>query len=374
MRCWPRWTEATFHLRSALFRGIATGTDAGTAGLFKTRPDRLSLCVHGSDHTNKEFGVQDWSMQHLLAGNGHGQDEEARANDRTSLRSRDGFPKMEASRNTPSSPCEATGTSLPSIQRSPRWTPPAPPTVRDWLEIPLMVYDDFPLFARRYPKDIELFALDLLFGKPALLVEHHAYFMHGVEEAGNMARQLNNLEPSLQWRNLTEICQHAYLQRRSGPDTTHVKFYTRTVEITNASTQARTYILQKQETDPTVVGCVTADGSKVPFSIEQGVLKTTIQIEPRSTAKLMVMYRPTPPPPSLRNPVRFPEGSKSDAAAMPVSFETASSPETRARSRRPAPWVGGSISGTKSSNVCYRRDSHRCRWFDAHRKYVDSIL
>src|SRR5262252_284044 len=45
-------------------------------------------------------------------------------------------------------------------------------TLRDVLEVAVTRFSGFPLFGRRYPRELAEFALDLFVGKPALAVEH----------------------------------------------------------------------------------------------------------------------------------------------------------------------------------------------------------
>src|SRR5262249_17467970 len=86
-------------------------------------------------------------------------------------------------------------------------------TLGDLLLPAICNYDTFPLFMRRYPKDVIDFAFDLFMGKPALVVEHHSYFKDGYERVREFIARLNSLSPSLQWLGLGDLVRNTLLQR-----------------------------------------------------------------------------------------------------------------------------------------------------------------
>ena len=61
----------------------------------------------------------------------------------------------------------------------------------------------FPVFKRHYWNGMAAFAM-ALFGKPAILVEHHEFFRNGSAGVEEFARRLADLRPDLKWRSLAE--------------------------------------------------------------------------------------------------------------------------------------------------------------------------
>src|SRR6185295_3270138 len=78
----------------------------------------------------------------------------------------------------------------------------------------IMAYSGFPLFLRRrMDEPLANFALDLLLGKPCLIVTHHDDFQRGLEPFNTLVRGLSGLEPRLRWTNLETIATRSYSTR-----------------------------------------------------------------------------------------------------------------------------------------------------------------
>src|SRR5262245_32079114 len=85
-------------------------------------------------------------------------------------------------------------------------------------------YAGFPLFLRRKPEaPLADFALDLLLGKPCLVVTHHDDFRRGMEPFASWVGALNALEPTLRWSNLEAIVSGTYSARSTAADSIDVR-------------------------------------------------------------------------------------------------------------------------------------------------------
>src|SRR5262249_41188010 len=69
------------------------------------------------------------------------------------------------------------------------------------------------------------FALDLLLGKPCLVVTHHHDFRGGMRPLVSLVSALNALEPQLRWTNLESIISETYSIRRSAVDAVDVRLF-----------------------------------------------------------------------------------------------------------------------------------------------------
>jgi hypothetical protein len=79
----------------------------------------------------------------------------------------------------------------------------------------ITTYGGFPLFLRRKAQEpIANFALDLLLGKPCLIVTHHDDFRQGMQPFTSLVESLNGLGPVLHWTNLETIVRRTYSVRR----------------------------------------------------------------------------------------------------------------------------------------------------------------
>jgi hypothetical protein len=190
-------------------------TDPATAELFRSRPDKLSIVIHGCDHTAREFGVQ----------------EEAYVTQKINL----AIDRMEYHRRVTGLPfarvmifpqgvfstaamkalsatnCLAAvnSTALPASN------PDITVSLRDLLEVAVLNYEGFPLFVRRYPRYLSDCALDLFLGKPLLLVEHHGYFRRGYDEIASFVSGINALDEDISWHGLGYVLEHATLVKKA---------------------------------------------------------------------------------------------------------------------------------------------------------------
>lgn len=266
-------------------------TDKEVTQLFREHPDRLSLCVHGCDHTTAEFSTAD-----LAVLNSRVQLASARMD---SLHRQDGllyskamvFPQgrfsAEALTALKSNNYLAAVNSSASPENS---APNRSLTVADFLEPAVMRYGGFPLFLRRYPAGLEQFAFDLFFGKPALAVEHHAYLKDGDGRLADFIAGLNSLE-RLQWSGLHEIITRSHIEREVSNDITACRLYANDHVIENHADGEQTFMVSKYEVGDVPIENVLVNGQAADFLVRGNVLTFTIRIPVFSSTSVNVVYR-----------------------------------------------------------------------------------
>lgn len=163
-----------------------------------------------------------------------------------------------------------------------------PLTLRDLLEVAICKFSDFPLFARRYPRDLGEFAFDLFLGKPALGVEHHGYFREGYGAFESFVGRLNSIEPRLEWTSLARICSQASLTRTDGDDI-HVRFYTSRFSLTNYDKQTRRYLVLRRQPDDHPLPLVTVDGRAWSCGRADGHLEIRLSLVAGETADIRLI-------------------------------------------------------------------------------------
>jgi hypothetical protein len=180
------------------------------------------------------------------------------------------------------------------------WPARMPHTVRDLLEVAVTKFSEFPLFGRRYPRDLAEFALDLFVGKPVIAVEHHGYFCNGYGALTAFVERVKALEPRLQWTNLSTICSEASLTRDAG-DTTQVRFYTDRFSMRNTTSDLRTYTLIRRYGANASVPSITVNGAPSSFERRGNELRIVVTLKAGDRAQLVVTSA-TPPSeqPALR--------------------------------------------------------------------------
>jgi hypothetical protein len=259
--------------------------------LFRERMDRLSLCVHGCDHTTGEFSSTDEAILNSRVQLASARmDSLERWNDLPYAKTMV-FPQGRFS--TGALTALKANNYLAAINSS-----PSPEysgayrslTVADFLTPAVTRHAGFPVFVRRYPAGLEQFAFDLFFGKPLLAVEHHAYFKDGGARLAEFVTRINSFE-NLQWTGLRDIMKKSYLEREISNEVTACRLYTNHNIIENHAEYDRTFIVSKCEAGDVPIQHVLVNGLATRFLLIDNVLEFAMRIPALSSAVVQVVYR-----------------------------------------------------------------------------------
>lgn len=247
------------------------------AALFSSEDRSLGLCVHGCDHTHGEFAATDVDG---LQGKARLALERMRAHRDLSGAPFDDvmvFPQGLFSAEAISAVKAAGYLAAVNSTVHPS-TGPHELTLRTMLDAAVTSFDNFPLFSRRYPRDLAEFALDLFLGKPALIVEHHGYFRHGYAAIEAFVEDLNSVDRRLEWASLGTICSSACLTRTTEDGEIHVRFYTRRFRLTNSDTKPHRYALFQARASDDSAPVVTVDGNPRPVEADEHGLTLRVSL------------------------------------------------------------------------------------------------
>ena len=266
-------------------------TDSRTVELFREHVDKLSLCVHGCDHTASEFAEQSTPLlnKRINVANHRMQ----RFTQKTLLPYDDVmiFPQgafsssavralkingFTAAVNTPVSP----------VHKAENKT-----TLGDLLRLAIMKYADFPLFTRRYAfHGVENFAFDGLLGKPCLIASHHDDFASDSRVLLQFIAQLNSLHWKLRWRPLGKTIRQACVQRRNKDGATQVEMYGSILDYQNSGKTAERTTFVKRETDADKVNVITVNGQPLDYIHKDGYLHFETTVPPGECVELRIVY------------------------------------------------------------------------------------
>jgi hypothetical protein len=199
-------------------------SESKTIKLFLENPDYFGICVHGCDHTGKEFGGNDYEWLCEISFKALWRMEEHKKLTGLSYDPVMVFPQghfssvaMKALKNSNysaafNSSLKATdGEDLPEIEyRKPATT----------------AYHNFPLFLRRYSSDKSGILQDINSGRPVIIVEHHGAFRNGYGAIAEAIDWINSLG-SISWRSLGSIAKHYGVHRITATRPNHVQSRTR---------------------------------------------------------------------------------------------------------------------------------------------------
>jgi hypothetical protein len=263
-------------------------TDKKVATLFRERPDRLSLCVHGCDHTGSEFSSADLAVLNSKTRLATLRMDNLRRQNGLAYSKIMVFPQGRFS--TEALTALKSNNYLGAVNSSP--LPHAGNgslTVADFLSPAITRHEGFPVFLRRYPAGLEQFAFDLFFGKPLLVVEHHAYLKDGGTRLAEFITRLNSLA-KLQWNSLHEIMTRNYIEREISDEITACRLYTNRAIVENHTARDRTFIVSKLETGRVPIQNVLVDGRPARFSVGADGLEFTMQVPAFSSMAVEIAY------------------------------------------------------------------------------------
>lgn len=265
-------------------------TDNEVTQLFRERPDRLSLCVHGCDHTAAEFSSTDLAVLNSKVQLASARMNSLHRQNSVSYSKTMVFPQGRFS--TVALMALKSNNYLAALNSS---ASPADSgrngslTLADFLEPAITRYGGVPVFLRRYPSGLEQFAFDLFFGKPLLVVEHHAYLKDGGARLAGFVSRLNSLE-GLEWSGLHEIMTKSYLKCELSKEITACRLYTNHHVIENYAEHDRTFIVTKFEPRDVPIQNVLVNGQTTTFTLGGNVLEFATRIPALSSAVVNIVY------------------------------------------------------------------------------------
>jgi hypothetical protein len=239
-----------------------------------------SICVHGCDHTNNEFGVTDDDLltQKAVVALHRMETHQQRtgiACDTVMV-----FPKGQFSSTAIQAVRRAGFLAVVNSTRRPADSSNIGLTLGEELLPAMTCCLGLPIFTRRYPKELSAYALDLFLGRPAFIGEHHDWFAQGCGELERCVEFLNRVEPNLSWPSLADGLQRQHLRRRGDDGSRQIRFFTPKFEFENPESKACSFVFTKAEPEPCLVETVTVEGEDVPFTYDDGRLTFKCELQP----------------------------------------------------------------------------------------------
>ncbi|HYZ75237.1 MAG TPA: hypothetical protein VE641_19310, partial [Chthoniobacterales bacterium] len=255
-----------------------------TIEMFRQRSGRLGICFHGNDHTAGEFASADSSQLNTML-----QTAERRMDSHSSATGlycprimvfpQDDFSveamKVLKSRNFCAAVC---GTPHPAGHR-------VKLTIREQAQPAILRHANFPLFFRRSIGRIkaEDIALNVLFGQPVLVSEHHGLFQH-VKRLLEDVQMINSIAPDIQWCDLETALLKSTLSRRTPDLVNHVRAYSRVVPIANNSDSPGRFLVEwSHSTECPPIERVLQGGMPIDsFTVDEGTIRVSVELPHRT--------------------------------------------------------------------------------------------
>lgn len=264
------------------------------ANAFALHTNRLSLCIHGCDHINNEFGIADRVTLECKAA--LAVERMLQHQQRTSLPFEKVmvFPQGCFSRAAILALRRNRYLAAVNTTRVPTDAERDEHTVADELLPATNRFSGFPVFHRRYLAGIDHCAVDLFLGKPAHIVEHHEVFEHGCGALESCVHALKKMEPRLSWPGLSAL-DRVHLRKQRDGGVLEVRFFTSTFTFENTTKANLVCRFFKQEPDPGIVKSVRANGHSTEFRTGDRFIEFQSELKPGESARIELEDRDQPP-------------------------------------------------------------------------------
>jgi hypothetical protein len=268
-------------------------SDKKIAKLFRDRSDRFSVCVHGCDHSQAEFGDVDLGKLNSKVRLASKRMKAHEALTGVTYAAAMVFPQGKFSSHALRAlKCNNYLAAINTDAVAADLGDEHDLTIGDFLDLAITRSEGFPLFLRKYPGELADLAFVLFFDKPLLLVEHHQYFKDDCRKALEFIRRVNTLNADLEWKGLWEILVRSYVEREVSQGIIQCKIYTNHQIIENWGARDGTYLITKDESGTTPIQGVFVNGKKTPFVIAgNSVLRLQVEIPAKSSATIRIHYR-----------------------------------------------------------------------------------
>jgi hypothetical protein len=260
--------------------------------MFRERPERLSICFHGNDHTAAEFASKD---SELLNGMLTVAEERMDVHEKKTRIHCDHvmiFPQGNFSRDAMAALEAHNFSAAVNSDPYPRGENSGL-SLSEFMEPAVLKYGGFPLFLRKYPREIELqdIAFNLFFGKPVLVVEHHEIF----KDPGSLTQlvsRINALAPGIRWSNLQTAVENSYLRRWTPNGALEVRAYSNAGKVANTSENLLRCYVEWSGCREVPVERVLLDGVSWPDArTDEKGIRFSFDLHPGESRRFSVVYQ-----------------------------------------------------------------------------------
>jgi hypothetical protein len=252
----------------------------------------LSLCVHGCDHTRREFADSDAGYLYGKAMHSLRRMQKQKADtgadfDPVMVYPQGFFSTAALTALRQADYLAAVNTSLLAVDHESDTT-----NLGDALLPATMYSSGFPLFQRHPPHRSIDFAMDLFLGKPALAVRHPIDFRDGYAQLERFFTDLRHRAPDLTWQPLSEQFMRCCLHRTLDDDSQAIRFFTRKFQFARGQSGSCCIRLCKFEPNHDLVRQVLLDGNPVDFDFAKNDLCLEIRIDDSDQHMVEIIDQP----------------------------------------------------------------------------------
>jgi hypothetical protein len=268
-------------------------SDQPLASELSDHAKRWSICVHGCYHTKAEFGESDSATIENTANTALRFMECHKRVTGLSFDNVMVFPQGIFSSTAIGALKKFRYTAAVNSDPYPNDCQNAPVTIGDVFDLAILRYSLFPIFTRRYPDELFEFAVDLFFGKPAIIVEHHEYFRNGgAARLSRFVKDVNGLGLRIAWEPLEKAVIGSGKYRSVGKNRYAVMFVTDTFRLGNPRKDKCSFTCRKPETAHGDILSVTVDNKPWDFKYGGDGLSVEVSLDGNESRIIRIERKP----------------------------------------------------------------------------------
>jgi hypothetical protein len=285
-----------FHTTVAFIPWNYDRSKGNVVELFRSHPERFSVCVHGDNHDHKEFddfGSKSLTLQTAAIKQSLARMEQFQALTGIPYDHVFVFPHNIGSERILEELKRynfiATINSLNVPIDRPR---PLSPLFA--LRPITLSFGDFPSISRysaAMTSPAGFIGINEFLDNPIFFYGHQDLFTKGIDAFDGIADEVNKSQPDTRWRNVEEVAKHLYLVRLRDDSNYDVLTFSSNVDLDNAFGRNVVFHIRKQALDSAAIESVSVDGQHVSFHLDNGVLQISVAVSAGESRSVLIRYK-----------------------------------------------------------------------------------
>ncbi len=314
---WPRYglldfdellqlaDELTFATTIAFIPWNWRRTNRDTVAAFRESSRKLSICVHGCDHTRGEFAARSLQSLDRKLKTARLRMQALRKKHALDYENVMVFPQGAFSPEAALALKQNGFIAAVNTEVAPADEALNETTLADLWSVAIVRYGSFPIYTRRYiDHGIENFAFDGLLGKPCFIAGHHDLLRGHGSELTKFLRQLASLRWTLRWRPLEDAVCHGYSLQSDG-DTIVVEMLAERLLFENREAMTRRTSIRKREPQLAALKGITVNEGLVPHEYRDGYVRVMVDIPPGGSVDIRCVYHEPPDDSPASESIRY---------------------------------------------------------------------
>ncbi|MGY3590467.1 hypothetical protein ACVIGB_009951 [Bradyrhizobium sp. USDA 4341] len=266
-------------------------TNRDTVAAFRESSGKLSVCVHGCDHTGGEFAARSPELLDRKLKTARTRMQALRQNTALDHENVMVFPQGAFSPEAASALKRNGFIAAVNTEVAPANDALNETTLADLWSVAIVRYGSFPIFTRRYiDHGIENFAFDGLLGKPCFIAGHHDLLRGRGSELATFLRLLASLQWKLCWRPLEDAVRRSYGIRSDG-ETILVRMLAERLLFENGGPKTRRICVMKREPQAASLKGIEVNQDMVAYEYTDGHVRVMVDVPPGGAADIRCIYR-----------------------------------------------------------------------------------